>query len=126
MIGSNLTRRLSGLGHHVMVVDKLWRGKKEYLHNNHGEPVIDLEQDLHILDLAVPGQIDAMLEGVDYVFHLADIVAGIGLHNVYGAPCDFSAESSQVIPALIRRPLNFPISHSWCGGAARKAVLLCT
>ncbi|MEE8340132.1 MAG: NAD-dependent epimerase/dehydratase family protein [Xanthomonadales bacterium] len=219
MIGSNLTRRLTGLGHHVMVVDNLWRGKKEYLHNNHGEPVIDLEQDLHILDLAVPGQIDAMLEGVDYVFHLADIVAGIGyvfnhqgsifrqnllinsnvidsirkhpvkglvyvgtacsfpqdkqtgvdaaplveediypawpesaygwsklmgeyesflleeefgipvsvlsLHNVYGAPCDFSEESSQVIPALIRKAIEYPDQPFvvWGSGAQGRAFV---
>ena len=202
MIGSRLTRRLTGLGHHVIVVDNLWRGEKESLHDGHGEPVIDLEQDLHILDLAVPGQIDALLDGIDYVFHLADIVAGIdyvfnnqgsifrqnllinsnmidsirnhpvkglvyvgtacnfpqdkqtgvdaaplveediypawpesaygwsklmgeyesfllekefgipvsvlSLHNVYGVPCDFSPTSSQVIPALVRKAIEFP------------------
>ena len=54
MIGSSLARRLTGLGHHVIVVDNLWRGKREYLFDSHGEPVIDLDRDLHILDLAVP------------------------------------------------------------------------
>jgi nucleoside-diphosphate-sugar epimerase len=219
MIGSNLARRLAGLGHHVIVVDNLWRGKKEYLHDSHGEPVIDLEQDLHILNLAVPGQIDALLDGVDYVFHLADIVAGIGyvfnhqgsifrqnllinsnvidsirkhpvkglvyvgtacsfpqdkqtgvdaaplveediypawpesaygwsklmgeyesflleeefgipvsvlsLHNVYGAPCDFSTKSSQVIPALIRKAIEFPDQPFvvWGSGAQGRAFV---
>ena len=33
MIGSTLTKRLTGLGHDVIVVDNLWRGKKEYLHD---------------------------------------------------------------------------------------------
>jgi len=202
MIGSSLTKRLVGLGHHVIVVDNLWRGKREYLHDSHGEPIIDLDRDLHVLDLAVPGRIDALLDGVDYVFHLADIVAGIGyvfnnqgsvfrqnllinshviesirshpvkglvyvgtacsfpqdkqtgvdaaplveediypawpesaygwsklmgeyesflleeesgipvsvlsLHNVYGAPCDFNPESSQVIPSLVRKAIEFP------------------
>jgi len=219
MIGSRLTRRLAGLGHHVIVVDNLWRGKKEYLYNGHGEPVIDLEKDLHILDLAVPGQIDALLDGVDYVFHLADIVAGIGyvfnhqgsifrqnllinsnvidsirnhpvkglvyvgtacsfpqdkqtgvdaaplveediypawpesaygwsklmgeyesfllaeefgipvsvlsLHNVYGAPCDFSPASSQVIPALVRKAIEFPDQPFvvWGSGAQGRAFV---
>jgi GDP-D-mannose 3',5'-epimerase len=219
MIGSTLTRRLAGLGHHVIVVDNLWRGKKEYLHDNQGEPVINLDQDLHILDLAVPGQIDALLDGVDYVFHLADIVAGIGyvfnnqgsifrqnllinsnvidsirdhpvkglvyvgtacsfpqdkqtgvdaaplveediypawpesaygwsklmgeyesflleeesgipvsvlsLHNVYGAPCDFNPESSQVIPALVRKAIEFPDQPFvvWGSGAQGRAFV---
>ena len=219
MIGSRLTRRLSGLGHHVIVVDNLWRGKKEYLHDGHGEPVIDLEEDLHILDLTVPGRIDALLDGVDYVFHLADIVAGIGyvfnhqgsifrqnllinsnvidsirnhpvkglvyvgtacsfpqdkqtgvdaaplveediypawpesaygwsklmgeyesfllaeefgipvsvlsLHNVYGAPCDFSPASSQVIPALVRKAIEFPDQPFvvWGSGAQGRAFV---
>jgi nucleoside-diphosphate-sugar epimerase len=219
MIGSRLTWRLTGLGHHVIVVDNLWRGKKEYLHDNNGVPVIDLEENLHILDLAVPGQIDALLDGVDYVFHLADIVAGIGyvfkhqgsifrqnllinsnviesirnhpvkglvyvgtacsfpqdkqtgvdaaplveediypawpesaygwsklmgeyesfllaeesgipvsvlsLHNVYGAPCDFSPESSQVIPALVRKAIEFPDQPFvvWGSGAQGRAFV---
>ena len=202
MIGSSLTRRLVGLGHRVTVVDNLWRGKKEYLLDEAGEPVIDLDRELHVLDLAVPGRLDELLDGVDYVYHLADIVAGIGyvfnhqgsifrqnllinsnviesirkhpvrgfvyvgtacsfpqdkqtgvdapplveediypawpesaygwsklmgeyesflleeetgipvsvlsLHNVYGSPCDFSPESSQVIPSLIRKAIEYP------------------
>ena len=202
MIGSGLTKRLVGLGHRVIVVDNLWRGKKEYLLDSAGEPVIDLDKDLHILDLAVPGQMDSLLDDIDYVYHLADVVAGIGyvfnhqgsifrqnllinsnvidsirnhpvkglvyvgtacsfpqdkqtgvdaaplveediypawpesaygwsklmgeyesflleeesgvpvsvlsFHNVYGAPCDFSLESSQVIPSLIRKVIEYP------------------
>jgi len=219
MIGSSLTKRLTRLGHHVIVVDNLWRGKKEYLHDDNGVPVIDLEQDLHIQDLAVSGQIDALLDGVDYVFHLADIVAGIGyvfnnqgsifrqnllinsnviesirnnpvkglvyvgtacsfpqdkqtgvdaaplveediypawpesaygwsklmgeyesflleeesgvpvsvlsFHNVYGAPCDFSPESSQVIPSLIRKAIEFPDQPFvvWGSGAQGRAFV---
>ena len=30
------------------------------------------------------------------------------LHNVYGPPCDFSEERSQVIPSLIRKAMNCP------------------
>ena len=219
MIGSNLTKRLTAMGHHVIVVDNLWRGKRGYLHDSNGEPVIDLDEDLHILDLAVPGRIDALLDGVDYVYHLADIVAGIGyvfnhqgsifrqnllinsnvidsirnhpvkglvyvgtacsfpqdkqtgvdaaplveediypawpesaygwsklmgeyesflleeefgipvsvlsLHNVYGSPCDFSPKSSQVIPALVRKAIEFPDQPFvvWGSGAQGRAFV---
>lgn len=78
MIGSNLVRRLVAEGLKVKVVDNLWRGRLEYLKNSDGSSVIDLERDFHEIDLAVPGVLDGLLEGVDYVVHLADIVAGIG------------------------------------------------
>ncbi len=203
MIGSNLVRRLSGQGHRVTVVDNLWRGKREYLSNEDGSWVIDMDRDFHELDLSRPDQLDALLPGVDYVYHLADIVAGVDyvfsnqleifrqnllintnvvasvarfrdlkgyiyvgtacsfpeqlqtgvdaaplkeenlfpaspesaygwsklmgqyeaqllardvgipislpmLHNVYGAPCDFSPERSQVIPSLVRKAIAYP------------------
>ena len=219
MIGSNLTRRLVGMGHDVHVVDNLWRGKKEYLENEQGEPVIDLDRNLHVLDLSVPGLMDDLLDGVDYVFHLADIVAGIGyvfnhqgsifrqnllinsnvidsirrhpvrgfiyvgtacsfpqdkqtgvdapplveediypawpesaygwsklmgeyesflleeeceipvsvlsLHNVYGSPCDFSTASSQVIPSLITKAIEYPDQSYvvWGSGAQGRAFV---
>ena len=213
MIGSNLTRRLVNEGHSVRVVDNLWRGKREYLLDGNGRPVIDLEKDLHVRDLSIPGQLDDLLDGVDAVYHLADIVAGIGyvfnhqgwifrqnllinsnvvesvrnrpvagfiyvgtacsfpqkkqfgveapplreedqypadpesaygwsklmgeyeaglleeeagipvsilsLHNVYGAPCDYSETSGQVIPSLIRKAVRFPEEtfEVWGSGA---------
>lgn len=78
MIGSNLVRRLVAAGLKVTVVDNLWRGKLEYLANPDGSSVIDIEKDFHQLDLACAGLLDPLLEGIDYVVHLADIVAGIG------------------------------------------------
>lgn len=78
MIGSNLVRRLVRDGWQVSVVDNLWRGKLEYLRNDDGSEVIDLDKDFHNLDLSVPGAANSLLEEVDYVIHLADIVAGIG------------------------------------------------
>jgi GDP-D-mannose 3',5'-epimerase len=78
MIGSNLVKRLSGLGVRVKVADNLWRGRLENLLEDDGTPSIDLERDFHNLDLTVPGVLDSLLPEVDYVYHLADVVAGIG------------------------------------------------
>lgn len=78
MIGANLVRRLRAEGADVIVVDNLWRGRLENLRDEDGTPLIDLERDFHRLDLAVPGALDGLLDGVDYVYHLADVVAGIG------------------------------------------------
>lgn len=202
MIGSNLVKRLVALGYQVTVIDNLWRGKKEYLLDEQGRPVIDTEKDFHNVDLSVPGACDDLMEGVDCVYHLADVVAGVDyvfnhqgsvfrqnmlinsnviaaarkhpiegfiyvgtacsfpadkqtgvdapplreedkypahpesaygwsklmgeyeallmeeetgipvsvlvLHNVYGPPCDFSVERSQVIPSLIRKAVRYP------------------
>ena len=77
MIGSNLVKKFVSLGHRVSVVDNLWRGRKEYLLDD-GEYVIDMEKDFHLLDLAIPGVLDPLLNDVSYVYHLAEIVAGIG------------------------------------------------
>ena len=76
MIGSNLVKRLVDSGYRVSVVDNLWRGKKEYLLDDGGKPVIDIEKDFYETDLSVPGAIDPLLEGVDYVIHLGDSVVG--------------------------------------------------
>jgi GDP-D-mannose 3',5'-epimerase len=77
MIGSNLVKRLVNTGCRVSVVDNLWRGKKEYLLDDDGKPVIDMDRDFYETDLSIPGAFDPLLESVDYVVHLADIVAGI-------------------------------------------------
>src|SRR4029079_18092454 len=77
MIGSNLVKRLVGRGYDVSVIDNLWRGKLEYLTND-GKPIIDLERHFHEVDLAIPHSADHLFQGIDFVFHLADIVAGIG------------------------------------------------
>lgn len=77
MIGSVLVKKLVALGHEVHVADNLWRGTLENLHDDHGVPVIDLQRNFYNVDLAIECP-SALLNGVDYVFHLADIVAGIG------------------------------------------------
>jgi GDP-D-mannose 3', 5'-epimerase len=77
MIGSNLVKLLVGQGHDVHVADNLWRGKKEYLLGADGRPVIDMAANFHELDLSIAGAADSLIEKMDYVVHLADIVAGI-------------------------------------------------
>lgn len=219
MIGSNLVKRLVTMGHSVKVVDNLWRGQRENLRDERGEYVIDMERDFHDLDLAVPGALDVVADGIDYVYHLADVVAGVdyvfsnegsvfrqnllintntiaslrhrplkgyiyvgtacsfpadkqtgvdapplreqdqypawpesaygwsklmgeyeallmeretgipvsvlSLHNVYGTPCDFDAERSQVIPSLARKAARYPAEPFlvWGSGAQGRAFV---
>ena len=221
MIGSNLVKRLVKEGHEVFVIDNLWRGKLEYLNDEHGEPVIDLDTHYFDVDLSKGLGIDPIVFCVEYVVHLADIVAGIdyvfsnqgdlfrlnnlinthvfnavrkagkerikGLiyvgtacsypltrqnsldviplkedelfpalpesaygwsklmgqleigfleketgipcctlqfHNVYGSPCDYG-ERSQVIPALIRKAINYPKEefNVWGSGKQGRAFI---
>ncbi len=77
MIGSNLVKALVAQGQEVYVIDNLWRGKLAYLEDDQGEPVIPLKSHFLNADLLLPDVADALLAKVDYVVHLADIVAGI-------------------------------------------------
>ena len=52
MIGSNLVKRLVKEGNDVYVIDNLWRGKLEYLNDETGKPVIDL--DTHFFNTSNP------------------------------------------------------------------------
>lgn len=220
MIGSNLVKRLVNEGNEVFVIDNLWRGKLEYLNDESGIPVISLDTHFFNLDLSHPDVAESILPKVEYVIHLADIVAGIdyvfsnqgGLfrqnnlinsnvittarkykgslkgfiyvgtacsfpltrqnsldviplreeelypalpesaygwsklmgqyetelmeketgiptctlmfHNVYGSPCDFG-ERSQVIPALIRKAINYPKEafNVWGSGEQGRAFI---
>lgn len=76
-IGSHLTKRLVDEGADVLVVDNLWRGKKEYLLDSNNKPMIDMEKNFKELDLRNYEYAEQAVEGVDIVFHLADMVAGI-------------------------------------------------
>lgn len=78
MIGSNLVKRLVKEGHDVYVVDNLWRGKIDYLNDEGGKPVIDLNTHFYLIDIAKGDGLDDIVSRMDYVIHLADIVAGIG------------------------------------------------
>jgi GDP-D-mannose 3',5'-epimerase len=202
MIGSNLVKRLVKTGFDVSVIDNLWRGKREYLMDEAGVYVIDMESRFHEIDLSINENIDGIVAEADYIFHLADVVAGVDyvfnnqgsvfrqnllinsnliaavrrnpvkgfiyvgtacsfpaslqtgvdarplkeedqypafpessygwsklmgeyesflmeqemgipvsvltLHNVYGTPCDFGIEKSQVIPSLVRKAIEYP------------------
>ena len=77
MIGSNLVKRLVKEGNDVYVIDNLWRGKLEYLYDETSNPVIDLDSHFFNIDLATEYDCDRINDNMDYVIHLADIVAGI-------------------------------------------------
>ena len=108
MIGSNLVRRLCAIEAEVSVVDNLWRGRIDNLRRDDGTPIIDLETNFHELDLAVPGVLDTLLPNVDIVFHLADIVAGIGyVFNNQGSIFRQNLLiNSNVISAVRDRPVD--------------------
>ena len=76
LIGSNLVKALVEGGHSVIVADNLWRGKKENLYNGNTS-FIDMEKQFYELDLRNHENCLKACEGVDIVYHLADIVGGI-------------------------------------------------
>lgn len=76
MIGANLTRRLAEMGHDVNVVDNLWRGTKRNLAIFLGDAFI--KNNFILADLTEPEECRKVTKGYDVVFHLADVVAGIG------------------------------------------------
>ncbi len=77
MIGSALVRRLLAAGAEVHVIDNFWRGRLENLVEA-GRPIIDFSTNLVEADLADPRACEGRFAGFDTVYHLADIVAGIG------------------------------------------------
>ena len=78
MIGSNLVKKLvRNKGGEVRVADNLWRGKRENLQDDSGQYVIDMEKDFFEVDLRTPAACEKAVDGVDEIYHLADIVAGI-------------------------------------------------
>lgn len=75
MIGSNLSRALINKGHEVIALDNLWRGSLKNI-----QDLINESSSFEFIhaDLSLPGEWQSCLSKADYVFHLADIVAGIG------------------------------------------------
>jgi GDP-D-mannose 3', 5'-epimerase len=50
---------------------------KEYLFDGNGKSIIDLDNDFMELDPHELKSCDRAIQGIDTVFHLADVVAGI-------------------------------------------------
>jgi len=78
MIGSNLVKKLVKEGNDVYVIDNLWRGRLENLNDEQtGKPVIDISTHFFNINISAGHECDRVVFNVDYVIHLADIVAGI-------------------------------------------------
>lgn len=76
-IGSALVERLVKEGANVKIADNLWRGSKEYLLDDYGKPIIDMNKDFMEMDLRDLENCRKAVKGMDAIFHLADVVAGI-------------------------------------------------
>ena len=76
MIGSALVRRLVKLKASVTIADNLWRGTIDNLCQS-GEPLVDLNNSFHQVDLTDYHACIEVATAQDLVFHLADVVAGI-------------------------------------------------
>ena len=77
MIGSNLVSKLLADGHSVIGIDNYWRGSLR----NFEKLGVDLNnQAIEFLDadLSIWGNWSENFFGIDYVIHLADVVAGCG------------------------------------------------
>ena len=78
-VGSHLVDKLRELQYQsVKVVDNLWRGDLRNLCDSSGQCVIDIERDFCFLDLSNNNHAHSAIAGATVVFHLADVVAGIG------------------------------------------------
>ncbi|MEI6346622.1 MAG: NAD-dependent epimerase/dehydratase family protein [Bacteroidota bacterium] len=75
-IGSTLVKSLVAKGAKVKVIDNLWRGKLENLMVD-GKYIIDIENDFFLADVMDYSKCLELIKDADYVYHLADIVAGI-------------------------------------------------
>lgn len=76
MIGSNLTAKLIEEGHEIVIIDNLWRGSIDNLKYTCGSNFNKIQ--LIIADLSTQGDWYKYFNDIDCVYHLADIVAGIG------------------------------------------------
>ncbi|MEI6258801.1 MAG: NAD-dependent epimerase/dehydratase family protein [Deltaproteobacteria bacterium] len=76
-IGSALVKALVRYGADVSVIDNLWRGSLENLRLNKNEYAIDTQKKFHLADLTDYGKCLELIRDADYVYHLADVVAGV-------------------------------------------------
>ncbi|MEG0806618.1 MAG: SDR family NAD(P)-dependent oxidoreductase, partial [Lachnospiraceae bacterium] len=81
-IGSHIVDRLLKEGHEVRVIDNFSTGRPENLAHHKGDSNLTIFQK----DIRKKEEIEAIFEGVDYVFHLAalaDIVPSIQKPEAY-------------------------------------------
>lgn len=76
MIGSNLAKSLASKGHDVFIADNFWRGKRDYLLGE-DDSIIFPPEKIFDCDLRHHEACLKVTKGMEAVFHLADIVAGI-------------------------------------------------
>jgi nucleoside-diphosphate-sugar epimerase len=76
-IGSTLVKALVRHGADVTVIDNLWRGSLENLRFNNNEYASNTYNEFHLADLPDYGKSLELIRDADYVYHLADVVAGI-------------------------------------------------
>jgi GDP-D-mannose 3',5'-epimerase len=76
-IGSTLVKALVRLGAEVSIIDNLWRGSLDNLKNEKNEYVLDVQKNIHLADLTDYNKCLEFIRDADYVYHLADVVAGI-------------------------------------------------
>jgi GDP-D-mannose 3',5'-epimerase len=78
MIGSTLLKKLVALGNEVIVIDNLWRGKKENIDAVSNWAYNTSFFNIDLSDPTNENHIINAIQSSDVVIHLADIVAGIG------------------------------------------------
>ena len=72
-----MAKTIAAKGAHVKVIDNLWIGNLKNLENLDGKYVINLDKDFYLTDLTDYGKCLEIIHDVDYVYHLADVVAGV-------------------------------------------------
>ena len=78
-VGGHFLRALRERGvTSVKIIDNFWRGRLSNLCPSDCACNLDLERDVCLRDLTRENATDTLFEGADIVYHLADVVAGIG------------------------------------------------
>ena len=78
-VGGHFLRALRERGvTSVKIIDNFWRGRLSNLCSSDCACNLDLERDVCLRDLTRENANENLFEGADIVYHLADVVAGIG------------------------------------------------
>ena len=78
-VGGHFLRALRERGvTSVKIIDNFWRGRLSNLCSSDCACNLDLERDVCLRDLTRENASENLFEGADIVYHLADVVAGIG------------------------------------------------